>query len=76
MCVLVFSLYLPGGNTESSVSTAQRGRLLGFPAANQEALGADGLHPLSPRNGSLPVGYIAKLVLLLNGKAREILAKH
>ena len=31
---------------------------------------------LSPRSGSLPVGYTGKLVLLLNSKAREILAKH
>lgn len=34
------------------------------------------LHLPSLRSGSLPVGYTGKLVLLLNSKAREILAKH
>lgn len=43
-----------------------------------ETLGAVWLEAVSPcpRSGSLPAGYIGKLVLLLNGKAREILAKH
>lgn len=60
-----------------------RGAVLILPGAGRsvvhgETLGAVWLEAVSPcpRSGSLPAGYIGKLVLLLNGKAREILAKH
>lgn len=49
---------------------------LGIPVVHGETLGVVWLEGAPPRSGSLPAGYIGKLVLLLNGKAREILAKH
>lgn len=49
---------------------------LRIPVVHGETLGVVWLEGAPPTSGSLPAGYIGKLVLLLNGKAREILAKH
>lgn len=68
--ILVF--YLPGGYTQSSMSS----ELWGWAAlltGRHWVLSA--CTPKSLGNVSLPIGYIGQLVLL-NGKAREILAKH
>lgn len=79
--VRIVSLSCPRGCTDSCLRLSTAGlhlscQALGIPVVHGETLGVVWLEVAPPRSGSLPAGYIGKLVLLLNGKAREILAKH
>lgn len=80
--VCAFLSLCPRGCTDRQLSPLKlRGlhpscQALGIPVVHAETLGEVWLEGAPPRSGSFPAGYIGKLVLLLNGKAREILAKH